>query len=163
LSAENAGSAISPSLPRILGRTSDGPPVLALTRIRFRSPITLLPAWFRFRQLYRARNITGLIRGTVSIVDVRTIVNVSIWRSRWEMLIWSGCDEHVAAVHWTYRRVAEVWSADWKLAHQSESAQHWSGGLRLGRRDDPRLEREAASPAKACQPRQRGTEPDPSL
>lgn len=130
--SEGAGTAQTGSLAAAVRRHEDGGPILSLTRIRFRNPIGTLRAWFRFHRLYqRAGGNKALLRSCVAVEDLHTLVNISIWQSRWDMLMWSGHDEHVEAVRWTYRRVTEVWSADWRLAHQSESAQNWRGAVTL--------------------------------
>lgn len=117
-------------------RLADGHvgPVLATTRLRLRHAWLLIPALVKFRRLYREAGAhPGFMRGQVGIVDPWTLMNLSIWRSRWDMLQWSGSDGHVKAVRWTYERAAEVWSAEWELRRVSESACCWSGELQLSR------------------------------
>jgi hypothetical protein len=112
--------------------TAAAPVVLNVTRLRFRNPWDMLGALRRFRRLYAGTHPgDGLIRGELSLGVPWTIVNVSIWTNRRAMLLWSGTDAHVAVVRWTYGRVAEVWSADWYLRHQSPSALTWNGNVPL--------------------------------
>ncbi|MDQ6876184.1 MAG: DUF4188 domain-containing protein, partial [Candidatus Dormibacteraeota bacterium] len=104
--------------------------VLATTRIRFRDPWSCLRAWLQFRKMYRElREEPDFVRGSLSIVGPSTLMNVSLWKSRRAMLLWSGTRPHVQAVQWTYPRVSEVWSADWSLRHISPSASRWDGPL----------------------------------
>lgn len=109
---------------------------VATTRIEFRRAWSCFRAWMLFRRLYAdARTAPGFVRGCVSFVDPRTLVNVSVWTSRRSMLLWAGTPSHVAAVQWTYGRTREVWSADWTLRHPSPSALEWGGpmdGLEVG-------------------------------
>lgn len=86
----------------------------------------------------RERVTTRLIRGDVTLSDPWTIINISMWRSRRSMLMWSGTDAHVAAVHSVLGRVHEIWSADWRLRHQSQSAVEWKGRVPLPVRIDRR-------------------------
>lgn len=100
----------------------------AITRMKFKHFWWALLAWIEFRRLYqRARHHPGFIRGQAALADPRTIINVSIWRSDRDMRNWSGNEEHVRAVRWTYGRVREVWSAEWHHAHSSGSARNWDG------------------------------------
>lgn len=118
-----------------LTEAADEYPVLAVTRMRFKRVWALVPALMRFRRLYaEARTTPGFIRGHASVVNPWTVVNLSIWSSRRAMLQWSGRDMHVHAVRWTYTRVAEVWSADWRLNEVSQSASTWSENLLLSSR-----------------------------
>lgn len=103
-------------------------PVIAVTRVRFRSCIWTVVAWLRFGRLYRKLTpASGFIGGHISVVDPLTLLNVSIWRERRAMLLWSGRTEHVRAVQWTYGKTTEVWSADWHRPRLSPSAQVWNG------------------------------------
>lgn len=107
-------------------------PVAAFTRIRLRSALLTPVALLRFRRLYRyARRSPAFIRGSVALAGPRTLLNVSVWADRAEMLMWSGGDEHVAAVRWSYRIASEVWSAYWALDHMSASAFLWGGEVCL--------------------------------
>lgn len=103
-----------------------------MTRIRFRSIWTALIALARLAAMYRtARGAVGFVRGSASLSDPFTVVNLSMWTDERSMLLWSGNDAHVAAVRWTYRRRVEAWSAIWALEHQSASASRWTGELEL--------------------------------
>lgn len=125
-------------------RRTTGPPVLALTRIRFRCSVDAFRAWLKFRSLYRqVGHGSGFLRGSIALADMHTLVNVSIWRSRWDMLMWSGSDRHVRTVRWTYQRVAEVWSGDAQLWHVSDSAREWWGRLDLESLASPAIADEA--------------------
>lgn len=109
------------------GTFLDSGAVLALTRIRFKHAWHLPVALLKFHNQYAvARRKSGLVRGHVSVVDFRTIVNVSIWSDRWAMLQWSATDAHIDAVRWTYQRADEVWSADWTFSRLSRSANTWN-------------------------------------
>jgi len=93
----------------------------------------LLSALLRFRSLYRhAQSYPGFIRGQVSLAGPRTIMNVSLWRSRKQMLAWSGTDPHVVAVRLSQRQTLEVWSVDARLSAVSAYSHRWSGELVLG-------------------------------
>ena len=109
------------------GTIADQNAVLAITRIRFKHAWHLPLALLKFHRQYKvARRESALVRGQVSVVDLRTVVNVSIWTHRWAMLQWSATDDHIDAVRWTYQRADEVWSADWVLNRLSRSANAWS-------------------------------------
>ena len=72
----------------------------------------------------------GLIRGEVAVAGPTVLTNVSLWRSKRQMLLWSGNDDHVRTVQWTYARTIEVWSAFWTLDASSPSAGAWNGRYR---------------------------------
>lgn len=123
--------------------------VVVVTRLRVKHLWSLVPAFMKFRHLYgRAVSYPGFIRGHISIVDPWTLMNVSIWRSRWDMLQWSGNDEHVNAVRWTYQQAEEVWSADFQLRHVSKSAYRWDGNLLLSNEADASFETTPPTPSK---------------
>jgi hypothetical protein len=104
--------------------------VLNVTRIHFRFAWHLPIAALRFWQLYRrSSHEPDLVRGEISVSGLRTLTNISIWRNRRAMLLWSGRAAHVAAVQWTYGKTSSVWSADWTIRHQSPSATNWNGTL----------------------------------
>ncbi len=104
--------------------------VVAITRIAFKNVAATIVAYLKFLKLYRnARGEDGFVRGEVALVGPRTLLNVSIWRSRRSMLLWSGNSAHVAAVHRAQRRTREQWSTYWQLAHASESADKWDGRI----------------------------------
>lgn len=103
---------------------------VAVTRVVFHSPMTAFTALRRFRRLYRQGRATpGLLRGQVALAGPRTLLNVSLWASPREMLLWSGTPEHVAAVQWTYGRTVEVWSGFAPFVQRSPSAKLWDGQL----------------------------------
>lgn len=119
-----------PSLAKPEGRTegASARAVVAITRIRFRRSWDALSAIRRFYGLYRgARAEAGFLRGQVAVAGPYTLVNVSLWRDVRSMLLWSGGQQHVEAVQWTYGRTAEVWSGYFVLLHQSSSAVVWDG------------------------------------
>lgn len=131
---ETAGTkaigAIVPPAPVLPAAPRTEDPIMVVTRMRLRHLWALVPALLRFHRLSReARSAPGFIRGQVCVADPWTIINISIWRSRWAMLRWSGRAAHVDAVRWTYGRVGEIWSADWHLNAVSASAHAWYGAL----------------------------------
>lgn len=106
------------------------PPLVAVTRLRFRSPITALLAWWMFRRLYaNARESPSFLRGQVALAGATTLMNVSLWRDLRGMLLWTGRSEHVTAVQWTYSRVTQSWSSYFVLLHASSSAREWDGTI----------------------------------
>lgn len=108
-------------------------PMVAVTRMRMRHWWDTLLAIRRFRALYRRLDGSeGFLRGTAAPAGPWTIVNVSVWADRNAMLRWSGRVEHVRAVHWTYARVREIWSAESQLSRVSLSASSWDGSLNPG-------------------------------
>lgn len=110
----------------------DAKPVIAVTRMRLRSWLLLPAAILRFRRLYdHARRHPSFVRGTVALAGPSLILNISVWDSRAQMLLWSGCDDHVAAVRWAYRHASEVWSSYWELDRLSHSANCWDGRTEL--------------------------------
>lgn len=120
-------------------RTHEGP-VLAFTRVSFRhwwlTPLALL----RFHALYRnpaTRSERGLLRGAVAVEDPWTLLNVSVWRDKHSLRLWSGNDHHVRQVRWTYVRTAEGWSALSVIREVSASARSWSGHFVPPTSDEP--------------------------
>lgn len=112
--------------------TRQSGPTIAVTRLCFRHTWLLIPAVIMFRRLYAAaQRDPAFLRGQVGVADPWTLVNISLWRSRWAMLQWSGHPDHVDAVRWTYTRTTEVWSADWDLNQVSASACQWHGRFAL--------------------------------
>ncbi|HAF08679.1 MAG TPA: hypothetical protein DCK98_01160 [Chloroflexi bacterium] len=119
---------------RTMQPVSDAPdwsagPILSLTRIRFKHWWLMLFAWLRFRRLYRSRlaGSSGPLRGAVMIEDTSTLVNITLWRDKRSLLLWSGNDRHVDEVRWTYSRSVETWSALSLLKEISPSARSWAG------------------------------------
>lgn len=109
---------------------SDDTVVIAVSRLRFRSPLRALQALWQFRSLYkRARSYPGFIRGEVGLANTSTLMNCSIWSSRRQMLAWSGQDDHVIAVRVSHCYTTEVWSAEAALRTVSHSAHDWDGTL----------------------------------
>jgi hypothetical protein len=107
----------------------DGP-VLALTRIRFRHWWHASVAVLRFRRRYGGiGHGAGLLRGTIALADPWTIVNASIWRDKRSLFRWTGRDDHVADVRWTYRRALETWSALSIVDALSPSGRTWNGAF----------------------------------
>lgn len=107
--------------------------VLAATRLRFRRPWQMLMTAVAFWRLYRkARLAPGFIRGDVGMIDLHTLLNVSVWRDRESMLAWSGSAPHVHAVQSTYGQMAEVWSTEWAFFSQRGTAEEWTGRVSLG-------------------------------
>lgn len=105
-------------------------PLAAVTRLRFRSPITAFRAWRMFHRLYaNARASPSFLRGEIALTGTTTLINVSIWRDLRGMLLWTGTPEHVAAVHWTYPRATQSWSSYFVLLHASSSARDWDGTI----------------------------------
>lgn len=120
-----ATAAVAPTL-------DDCGPVVALSRLRFKSAVTMIQAYFRFRALREsATRAPGFVRGSLIIAGPTTLMNTSVWSTRWAMLRWSGGRNHVRAVQWTYGRTVEVWSTYWLLLHASPSAERWDGPVRL--------------------------------
>lgn len=112
--------------------SDDARPVVAMTRIRVRHVWLLIPALAMFWRLYREAHTTpGFIRGQVSLANLWTLTNFSIWHNRRAMLRWSGSNGHVSAVRWTYKHAVEVWSSEWELHRVSSSAHGWDGDLIL--------------------------------
>ena len=106
--------------------------MIAVTRIRLKHVWLIVPALIRFRRLYAgAQADPGSVRGQVAVAGPRTLVNLSVWRSRWAMLRWSGRRGHVDAVRWTYGQAAEVWSTEWELSSVSPSTNRWHSELLL--------------------------------
>jgi hypothetical protein len=103
-------------------------PVLAITRITFAHWWIAAIAFCRFVTLYRsARRNTALLRGSVAFSGPHTLINLSIWNDVRSLLAWSGTNEHVQAVQWSYTHVSEVWSAISVVDYVSPSARHWRG------------------------------------
>lgn len=101
--------------------------VLVISRFRLRSALLLPMAFMRFRALYRsARRAEGFIKGTTAIAPPNVLINVSLWRSREEMLRWVGCLEHVNAVRQMYGWATASWSAELVEPRISASATDWS-------------------------------------
>jgi heme-degrading monooxygenase HmoA len=91
-----------------------------------RSPHLLPVAILRFYLLRRsARKAKGYIHGAICVADVRTLINISLWRSRQEMLAWTGRREHVDAVRAMYRWSRATWSAEAIEPRISPSAATW--------------------------------------
>lgn len=112
---------------------TDSQAVIAVSRLQFRWPWLILPALVRFRSLYaRARLDAGFVRGQVSLAGPRTLVNVSVWKDRRQMLAWSGTAGHVVAVRWSQRHTLEVWSADACVTAVSTYSHAWSGEVVIG-------------------------------
>ncbi len=111
------------------GWTQEGP-VIACTRLRFTHWWIMLIALVRFHALYRrttARSDAGPLRGAVAVENPWTLLNISVWQDTRTLLLWSGGDEHVAQVRWTYVRTTEVWSALGMIGDIRASARSWHG------------------------------------
>ncbi len=106
--------------------------VVATTRIKLRHWWYLVCALSMMHRLYiRAGHFPGFLRGQVSVADPWTIINVSVWLSLRAMFDWSGTEDHVKAVRWTYSHASETWSAQSRLLHVSPSGHRWGGDVRL--------------------------------
>lgn len=100
--------------------------VIVMTRFRLRSPLLLPVALWRFRDVARnARKAPGFVRGSVSVASPRVIINVSIWRSREEMLWWVGLTPHLSAARKMYAWADQCWSAQASDPLLSRSAARW--------------------------------------
>ena len=103
-----------------------GGAVMVMTRFRLRSPLLLPLALLRFRSVGRAaRAAPGFVRGSVSVAGPRVIINVSVWRSREEMLWWVGLQPHLTAARQMYRWIDQCWSAEARDPLVSQSAGVW--------------------------------------
>lgn len=100
---------------------------MVMSRFRLKS-VVLLPFALRdFASLSQsASEAAGYLRGTFGVAGVRTIINLSIWRSREQMLQWTGSRKHVDAVRRMYRWSAESWSAEAIEPAISRSATTWN-------------------------------------